>query len=164
MKLLIGILVTTAALLGQTPSDGSKPASVETRHARIATSSSAAEIAPGGKLSLFADVTPKPKMHVYAPGQQDYLVVSLTLDKNDAIAAGAAKYPTPEKLFFEPLNETQLVYSRLFRITQPLTIARTAAAGSLTIKGTLRYQACDDAVCYLPATVTLTWVVRVKGS
>ena len=100
-------------------------------------------------------------MHVYAPGQQDYLGVSLTLEKDEAFAAGAAKFPASEKLFFKPLNETQRVYSHPFRITQPVTIARPRG-GTVTVKGTLRYQACDDAVCYLPATVPLTWTIKIK--
>ena len=73
----------------------------------------------------------------------------------------AAKFPASEKLFFKPLNETQRVYSHPFRITQPVTIARQRG-GTVTVKGTLRYQACDDAVCYLPATVPLTWTVKIK--
>ena len=32
-----------------------------------------------------------------------------------------------------------------------------AQAGPLTIKGKLRYQACDDRVCYLPKDLALEW-------
>ncbi|PYR74783.1 MAG: hypothetical protein DMF86_17455 [Acidobacteria bacterium] len=167
MKLLLAALFCSVLALDLDPrSQGSglskpEPASIETRHLRVTTSASAAEVVAGGRLSLFVDLAPKPKMHVYAPGQQDYLGVSLTLEKDEAFAAGAAKFPASEKLFFKPLNETQRVYSHPFRITQPVTIARQRG-GTVTVKGTLRYQACDDAVCYLPATVPLTWTVKIK--
>ena len=161
MKLLIAVLAA-APLIAQTPSTPTIKTTTETRHLRISTSAGAAEVARGGKLSLFAEVDPKPNMHVYAPGQPEYVAVSLTLDKDPAITAGTPKFPTPEKVFFQPLKETQLVYSHLFRITQPVTISRAHAEGTLTIKGTLRYQACDDAVCYIPATVPLAWSVKIK--
>ena len=37
------------------------------------------------------------------------------------------RYPKAEKFFFEPLKETQLVYSKPFRITQPIVVTPTAA-------------------------------------
>ena len=33
---------------------------------------------------------------------------------------------------------------------------------TLTIKGTLRYQACDDKVCYLPQSIPLSWTVGLR--
>jgi Thiol:disulfide interchange protein DsbD, N-terminal len=67
-------------------------------------------------------------------------------------------FPPPEKFFFEPLKLTQLVFSKPFRITQDVTIA-AQPAGALRITGSLRYQACDDSVCYLPKTVPIEWTV-----
>ena len=32
----------------------------------------------------------------------------------------------------------------------------------LMLHGTLRYQACDDRVCYIPATVPLQWTFRFE--
>ena len=68
------------------------------------------------------------------------------------------------------LNETQIVYSKPFRIDQDITLARTPAprdrakedAAAVTIKGTLRYQACDDRICYLPANIPVEWTVRLS--
>ena len=129
---------------------------VETLHVKVATSVDD-KAAADGKVSLFVDVTPKPKMHVYAPGQDGYIVVTLTLEKDAAFTAAAPKFPAPEKLLFEPLNETQLVYSKPFRIVQDI---RRTKKGPLTIKGTLRYQACDDAVCFRPTNVPVEWTVK----
>jgi hypothetical protein len=33
---------------------------------------------------------------------------------------------------------------------------------SLTIKGTLSYQACDDRICFSPQSVPLAWTVSVR--
>jgi DsbC/DsbD-like thiol-disulfide interchange protein len=128
---------------------------VETLHLKLTTSVS--DKPARGHISLFVDVEPKPRMHVYAPGQDGFIVVTLTLDKDAAFTAAAPKFPAPEKLLFEPLNETQLVYSKPFRIVQDITRAKK---GPLTIKGTLRYQACDDKVCFRPTNVPVEWTLR----
>ena len=128
----------------------------ETMHLKVTTSVSD-KPARAGHISLFVDVEPKPTMHVYALGQDGFIVVTLTLEKDAAFTAAAPKFPTPEKLLFEPLNETQLVYSKPFRIVQDITRAKN---GPLTIKGTLRYQACDDKVCFRPTNVPVEWTVR----
>lgn len=129
-------------------------APIETMHVKVATS---VKDAATRRATLVVDVEPKPRMHVYAPGQPGFIVVSLTLEKDPAFTAAAPKFPKPEKIVFAPLNETQLVYAKPFRIVQDVTRTRR---GPLTIKGTLRYQACDDTVCYRPTNVPLEWTVR----
>src|SRR4029077_2824414 len=79
-----------------------------TTHLTVTTSAS--EGGARGHVTLTADVIPKPKMHVYAPGQSGYIVVALALDANPAFAAAKATYPAPEKLVLKELHETQLVY------------------------------------------------------
>jgi DsbC/DsbD-like thiol-disulfide interchange protein len=128
----------------------------ETMHLKVITSVSD-KPARGGQVSLFVDVEPKASMHVYAPGQDGFIVVTLTLEKDPAFTAATPKFPAPEKLVFEPLNETQLVYSKPFRIVENITRAKK---GPLTIKGTLRYQACDDKVCFRPSSVPVEWTLR----
>ncbi|HEY7497226.1 MAG TPA: protein-disulfide reductase DsbD domain-containing protein [Vicinamibacterales bacterium] len=150
--------VVAVLLFAAQSSTPSKPA-IETPHLTVVPSASASTIAPGAKLSLVVEIAPKPKMHVYAPGEKEGIPVALTLEPNPAIKAAAPEFPPAEKFFFEPLNLTQRVYSKPFRITQPIAIAGAPPSGPLTIKGSLRYQACDDKVCYLPKTVPLTWTL-----
>jgi DsbC/DsbD-like thiol-disulfide interchange protein len=125
---------------------------IETAHLTMATSS----VAAGKKVTLALDVTPKPKMHVYSPGQEGVIAISLTLDPNPVVTAAKAKYPAGEKLFMPALNETQLVYGKPFRITQDVTVTSRSGA-PLIIKGTVRYQACDDKICYRPVTIPVEW-------
>lgn len=136
---------------------------VETKHLTLTMSTSAATVAPGKPVSIYVDVVPKPKMHVYAPDQTDYIPIELKIETASGFRAQAIKYPASEQFYFEPLKETQRVYSKPFRITQPITVAQNAAASTLTVKGTVRYQACDDAICYLPQTIAVSWKVAVKG-
>jgi hypothetical protein len=144
-------------------------AKVETPHLAAVTSTAESRVAPGGRVVLFVDVAPKPTFHLYAPGEKDAIPVTVALSPDDAFTATPPEFPKAEKYFFEPLKITQLVFSKPFRISQHVTVAGTPAlrerartGGSLEIKGTLRYQACDDKVCYMPKTVPLTWTLTLR--
>lgn len=165
MRILLPLCM--AAVLG-TQSAARLP--VETPHLTITTAPVSSAAAPGGRLALTVDVAPKPRMHVYSPQQKDYIPIALTLQAAPAFSIQPAVYPKPEKYVFAPLKETQLVYSKPFRITQPVTIAAApalraaglAAGAVLTISGKLRYQACDDAICYMPKEVPVSWHVTLR--
>ncbi len=152
----IWLVVVLAVVVAQTPAKKA----TETAHLVVTTNVAPAAGGSGRKVPLYVDVEPKAQMHVYAPGQEGYIAIALTLDASASFEAAKAKYPTGEKVLMPLLNETQLVYAKPFRITQDVTIRAAAPPGPLTIKGTLRYQACDDKVCYRPVTVPLTWTIN----
>ena len=135
----------------------------ETKHLTVTTSATPETVAPGKRVSLAVDVAPKPTMHVYSPGQAGYIGITLTLDADPGFTAAKAKYPAGEKIYMPLLKETQLVYAKPFRIAQDIVARPARGAESLTIKGTLRYQACDDTVCYLPVTLPLAWTVKLAA-
>jgi thiol:disulfide interchange protein DsbD len=135
---------------------------VDTPHLTITTSTSAASVAPGGRVSLIVEVVPKPQIHVYAPEQKAYLPVSLRLDRSPGITARSPVFPKGESFFFAPTSEMQIVYSQPFRIELPVTVGRERQAGPLTLTGTLQYQACDDRVCYVPRKVPVTWNLNLQ--
>jgi DsbC/DsbD-like thiol-disulfide interchange protein len=135
--------------------------SQETAHLRIATSAVPEAAKAGAKVALAVDVTPKPGVHVYAPGQDGYIAITLKVDPQPAISTvGKPKYPEPEKFVVPAINETQLVFSKPFRITQDVTLASKLDSGPLTIKGSIRYQACNDKICFLPTTIQVTWTIH----
>jgi DsbC/DsbD-like thiol-disulfide interchange protein len=134
---------------------GLPSAKLESKYLTVETSASRAS---AGRVELYLDVTPKPKMHVYAPDKtQTYIPVALTIDAVDGVKPLAPKFPAPEKYFFAPLKETQLVYSKPFRIVQ--AVALPSGGGPNRVTGTLRYQACDETVCYMPQTVKVSWAI-----
>jgi Disulphide bond corrector protein DsbC len=140
---------------------------IESKYVTI-TPGSGVMTKPGGRVTLDLAVAPKPKIHVYAPGQPDYMPISLTLEANRAYRPAAdPQYPKPEILFFKPLNERFKVYSRPFRITQDIIVGPPPRANlsdeSLVVKGKVSYQACDDLVCYLPVDVPVTWTLRITA-
>jgi hypothetical protein len=154
-------LLATILLFGL----GLAGASQETAHLKLTTSVVSDAAAPGRKVTLAVDVAPKPKIHVYAPGQEGYIAIAVLFDADPAFSTvGKAKYPAAETLVMPALNETQLVYAKPFRITQEVALAASSGARQrteLTIKGKIRYQACDDKICFLPVTVPVTWAVKL---
>ena len=142
----------------------STPARVETPHLVITTSASDRP-AGGRKVTLFVDVAPKPRMHVYAPEEKGYLSVSLTVSRQDGLTPQKSIFPRGESFFFAPTQETQIVYSRPFRIEQPIVLSPTTLrkGGTMSVSATLLYQACDDKVCYIPRKVPLTWTLSIGG-
>ena len=134
-----------------------------TPHLTMATSASVASARPGSTLQLFVDVIPDPKIHVYAPGAKDYLPIALEITSAGGAAIGKLTYPKAQDLYFEPTKEHIPVFSAPFRLVQDVTLSRSMKTGtSATLTGVLKYQACDDKVCYNPVTAPVSWTVAIK--
>ena len=150
-----------AVLLAHTAGQTILPAQKTPRHLTLSTSVSAPAAAPGASVSLFIDVAPNPGIHVYAPGAMDYLPIAVKVEPLSAVSIGATTYPKSELMTFA--DEQVPVYQKPFRLLKQVTIAKTAKAGTtLTFTGTVEYQACDDEVCFIPASAPVTWTVTVK--
>jgi hypothetical protein len=79
------------------------------------------------------------------------------------------KYPASQIYFFKPLNERVPVYQKPFTLVQEVILEGTAQAqaafrgkDSMTLNGTLEYQACDDKICFNPASVPLSWTLTLR--
>jgi cytochrome c biogenesis DsbD-like protein len=108
-----------------------------------------------GRFTLTLEVTPDPRIHVYAPGAKDFTVVSLVLTPQPDLVPGKPIYPKAD-VATAPNSDDAPAYSKAFRITQPVTVKAGASKG-LTIAGVLNYQACDDRVCYPVSSLPVTW-------
>ena len=117
-----------------------------------------------GSIALTVEIAPRPRMHVYAPGAGDYQVVTMTLAEQPGVRPRPLSYPPSEIYHFEPLNEHIPVYQKPFKLALHADIESRAAPASaarksIKISGRLEYQACDDKVCFAPASVPLSWTV-----
>ena len=131
------------------------------KHATIVAAPADVTAVAGGKASLFVDVTPKPGIHVYAPGSKDYIPISVKLDAAPGLKPGKLTYPKSEMMTFG--DEKVPVFQKAFRLTQEVTLDKSAAAGgTVSVAGTVHMQACDDRVCFPPENVPIKWSVQVK--
>ena len=139
-----------------------------TQHLDVTAYPSDASVAPGTRFSLVLDVTPKPGMHVYAPGASQYRVISVNIAPQPALRTTPIRYPASEIYHFVPLNERVPVYQKPFSLVMEVVRentpeARKATTGmnELVVNGTLEYQACDDKICYNPVSLPLSWKVAL---
>jgi len=133
----------------------------ESKHATIAAGPAAITAAPGTKIALVVDVTPNTNIHVYAPGSKDYIPITVKPEPQAYVKFGKVSYPKSEMMTFA--DEKVPVFHKPFRLTQDATLASAAKSGStVTIAGTVHFQACDDRVCYPPESVPVSWTVAVK--
>jgi peroxiredoxin len=143
---------------------------VETPHLDITSYPSDPAVAPGNRFSLVLDVVPRPGVHVYAPGAKDYRVLAVTVAPQPFVRVSPVAYPASEIYHFKPLDERVPVYQKPFRLVVDAVIEGHAAAQaarreqeSVTLTGTLEYQACDDRICFNPVSLPLSWTVGLRA-
>jgi hypothetical protein len=139
-----------------------------TAHLAVVATASDGVVAPGNRLTLAFDVTPARGMHVYAPGGHTYRVIAFTVDAPPWLTVHPPVYPPAEIYHFVPLDERVETYQRPFTLRQDVTIqatreaqAQLAGRTSIVIGGRLEYQACDDRVCYAPASVPVAFTLAL---
>lgn len=143
---------------------------VEAKHVKLSTTASTPTARPGHRILLTVELDLKPKMHVYAPGVTDYIPIDWKLEDSGAAKVLPVKYPAALKLRLKPIHETALVYQGRVRMTREITFGAEntlkpllTPSGELVLKGSLRYQACDDRECYGPETAPVEWRFRFEG-
>jgi hypothetical protein len=133
-------------------------------------SASNATARAGERVALILDIELQPNMHVYAPGVSGYIPIDWKLNNSDAWSDHGVTYPKPEILFLKVIDEKVPVFQNKLRLIREVTISQDAkvkptldAGGRLVIEGKLRYQACDDRVCYIPQELPLVWTLQYEA-
>jgi DsbC/DsbD-like thiol-disulfide interchange protein len=119
----------------------------------VAVDGPAKPVAPGEQFSLSVRIVPNQGIHVYAPGNPENIPVSISLTPPAGLAVDPAKFPKAEDFFFGPTAETLKVYTKPFVVSVPMRVesgAAAPAAREVTVTGAVRYQACNDRVCFPP--------------
>jgi peroxiredoxin len=140
-----------------------------TDHLDVKTYPSDGAVAPGDRFAIAFDVSPKPRIHVYAPGASGYHAIGVTIAPQPFVRLLPIRYPKPEMYFFKPLKERVAVYTKPFTLVQEVILegssdAQAALRGkeSMRLNGTLDFQACDDRVCFNPASIPLSWTLTLR--
>ena len=96
-------------------------------------------------------------------------MIALKIEPNPQVRVLAPQYPPSEDYFFKPLTEHVPVFKKPFRLVQELVLegtpdAQAALRGrdSVTVRGSLEYQACNDKECFNPVSVPLTWTMMLR--
>lgn len=127
-------------------------------------------VAPGHRFSIVLDITPKPGMHIIAPGQHNYRVAALNLEPSDNLRTYPVNYPRSTEFLLAPENARLPAYAQPFRLVQDVAIVvndetRQLAQkpdSTVTLKGALEYQACTEKACNPPQRVLFSWTLGLK--
>ncbi len=88
----------------------------------------------------------KPSYHVHVnPVENPSLIpITLKIDGVEGVSAGEPLYPAAKRLRLRRDSQDLVVYDGTFAIAVPVKFRGSATAGAtVTLRGSLRYQACD---------------------
>jgi cytochrome c biogenesis protein CcdA len=98
------------------------------------------------------------------PRDPSLIPMVLTIAPPAGIAVEEIVYPAPTDLKQQGSDLPLRVFERAFAIGVILAVAPGTPPGEIVVPARLRYQACDEKMCYLPVTVETGWTVRIGAS
>jgi peroxiredoxin len=136
----------------------------------VITYPSDTSLAAGDRVALAFEIQPHSGMHIYAQGASGYRPIALKIDPQPFVRVLPVKFPASEIYEFKPLNERVPVYRKPFAFVQEVILEGSPQAqasyrgrDTLTVTGTLEYQACDEQICYSPTSVPLSWTFTLRA-
>ena len=126
----------------------------------------AAEVKPGSTVSVLLKVKLPKDVHVQAdkPRDPSLIATALTIEAPAGVSLEKISYPSATELSQQGRREKLLVFGPEFEIEARLAVARSVAPGELVIPGRLRYQACNDTMCFAPARADTQWKLTILDS
>jgi hypothetical protein len=128
------------------------------------TRGGAVTVPAGGSAKVELKFRVLPGYHINSdkPAAELLIATVLTLNAGGGLSIGAVTYPKAKQLTFDFAPDEPLhVYDGDITIAATLQAAPSAAPGTRTLKGELRYQACNDRACFPPRKLPVEVEVRV---
>jgi hypothetical protein len=118
----------------------------------------------GAPATLTLTVRLPKDIHVQSDKPRDPLLIptALTIEAPAGITVTAIEYPKPTDLAQPGRTEPLAVFGSEFAIRAKVSLGEGVPAGDLKVPGTLRYQACNDTVCFPPTRATTEWLLSVQ--
>jgi thiol:disulfide interchange protein DsbD len=128
------------------------------------TPSAPAEVAVGAPIRVSLSVAMPEAYHVQANQPKDPALIPTVLDVQapEGITVDRVVYPEPKEFKLAGSDDVLLVYGPEFTIDVELRVGQSTATGLLDVPAVLRYQACDDRVCFAPSRANTSWQLRVQ--
>lgn len=125
-------------------------------------------VPPGGSAVAAVELTISPPYHINSDRPlQDFLIpTAVQLESQPGVTFGAPVFPPAPAKQLPVLDEPMAVWEGTVRVEIPVAVASGAGSGSIPVRGSVRYQACNDRFCLPPATLpfNLTIPVGVPGT
>jgi len=122
---------------------------------------------PGSEVRAALQVRLPEVFHVNSNKPRDPSLIPVRLEI-DGAAAGIEVtelvFPQPTELKQRGADAALMVFERDFVIGVVLKVPATAKAGTLSIPARLRYQPCDETMCYFPTSVPAEWTLSIASA
>jgi DsbC/DsbD-like thiol-disulfide interchange protein len=106
-------------------------------------------------------VVVQPGFHVNSDKPTDEFIIPLKLTwKDGPLEAKSTTYPKPEEI--QVGGEKLTVFTGAFNVQTDFKVPEHAQPGTATMTGKLRYQACNDQMCFRPATMDVRLPVVIE--
>jgi thiol:disulfide interchange protein DsbD len=157
-KILISALIASAAATAQ--------AQIVKPKLELTPSVAATSVPPGSSVKASLKVHLPQNVHVQSdkPRNPAFIPTVLKVDAPAGVTVGKITFPPARDLTQAGQSEPLAVFGPDFTIDVELKLAPDAAAGDLQVPAHLRYQACDEAVCYPPSKADTQWTLHVASS
>jgi len=122
-----------------------------------------AAVHAGGPVRLALQVSLPEGLHTQSNKPLDPTLIPtvLTLDAPPGVTVDEIVFPASVELKQQGQEQPLAVFEREFLIGVQVSLAADVPAGDLALPAHLRYQACNDMMCFPPATADATWTVRI---
>ena len=97
------------------------------------------------------------------PKSEFLIPTTLKVDATTDIVIGRITYPEGHDMSFAFAPDEQLnVYTGDFKVNVMVRPLRSVQKGKYVVRGSLKYQACDNAACYPPKQLPISFDVRIS--
>jgi len=119
----------------------------------------------GGPARVALKVSVPEGLHTQSnkPRDPNLIPTELTVDAPSGLTVEEIVWPPATDFKQEGQDQPLAVFEREFVIGVRLALASSVPNQGLTIPVRLRYQACDDKLCYAPATAAAEWKLNVSA-
>jgi thiol:disulfide interchange protein DsbD len=157
LVLLILVGLSGSVLLGQAaPAKAQVTTLLETEHA-----------VPGTEARAALQVHLPEGFHVNSNRPSDPSLIPVRLELSNlpaGIEVAELVFPPPTELKQRGADQPLMVFERDFVIGVVFRVTAAAKAGIVSIPGRLRYQPCDESMCYFPTNVPAEWTLSVASA
>ena len=122
-----------------------------------------ARIAAGTTVRAALEVSLPEGFHVQSnqPRDPSLIPTKISFTPPAGVTVSEVVFPPAVELKQLGVEQPLAVFEREFAIGVVFSVAKATARGDLVVPGQLRYQACNDAICFPPKVVTAEWTLRV---
>jgi thiol:disulfide interchange protein len=154
---LLAAIVASAALAAPSRAQGGRPT------AEVTPVVDADGVHPGRPVRVALSVTLPAGFHVQSDKPRDPALIPtvLSVEPPPGVTLARLIYPVPTDFAQAGQDQPLAVFEHEFVLGARLEVGAGVAPGSLVIPGRLRYQACDENVCFAPRTADVQWTVTV---